>query len=195
MKSKQHEITCIRCITLCTSFNTKRILHAVQRTLDIIPSQRDVTTVVVLQNALLDMFYPITRVKTVSLESPISLSDSLRHVLFLLGFYAAFNIISVISRRQFTYSRSLGKQASTRLENVPCLRGLNHDGRAATVDRTRDTRFQIPDANHSTTADSLRHEVVRASALGAGKSGFDSRSSQIKLAAMAFRPWCTILQG
>ena len=32
-------------------------------------------------------------------------------------FYAVFNNISVISRRQFTYSWSLGKQTSTRLEN------------------------------------------------------------------------------
>ena len=63
-------------------------------------------------------------------------------IFVLLGFYAAFNIISVISWRKFTYSWSLCKQTSTRLEN------------AATGDRTRDTRFQIPDANHSTMADS-----------------------------------------
>ena len=59
--------------------------------------------------------------------------------LSLLGFYAAFKIISVIhvSRRQFTYSWSLGKQTSTRLENVPCPRALHHDRGAATGDRTR----------------------------------------------------------
>ena len=64
-----------------------------------------------------------------------------------MGFYATFNIISVISRRQFTYSWSLGKQTSTRLENVPCPRALHHYCSAATGDRTRDTRFEIPDAN------------------------------------------------
>ena len=62
----------------------------------------------------------------------------------LLGFYATFNIISVISQQQFTYSWSLGKQTSTRLENVPCPRALHHD-----------RWFEIPDVNHSTTADSL----------------------------------------
>ena len=40
----------------------------------------------------------------------------------LLGFYAVFDIISVISRRQFNYLWSLSKQTSTRLENVHCLR-------------------------------------------------------------------------
>ena len=68
-----------------------------------------------------------------------------------IWFYAIFNIISVISRRQFTYSWSLGKKTSTRLENVPCPRALHHDRSAATMDRTWDTRFRIPDANHSTT--------------------------------------------
>ena len=34
---------------------------------------------------------------------------------------------------------------------MPCLRALHHDQRVAIEDRTRDTRFQIPDANHSTT--------------------------------------------
>ena len=77
--------------------------------------------------------------------------------LVLLEYYAAFNIISVISLRQFTYSWSLGKQTSTRLENMPCPRGLPHDRRAATGDQTRDTRFLIPDANHSTTEDSKIH--------------------------------------
>ena len=72
----------------------------------------------------------------------------------LLGFYAAFNVISVISRRQFTYSWSQGKQTSTRLENVPCPSALHHDSCAATGDWTRDTQFQTPDANHLTTADS-----------------------------------------
>ena len=67
--------------------------------------------------------------------------------IYLLGFYAAFNNISVISRRQFTYSWSLGKQTSTRLENVPCQRALHHDRSAATPG------FEIPDANHSTTED------------------------------------------
>ena len=38
----------------------------------------------------------------------------------LLGFYADFNIISVISRWQFTYSWSLRKQTGTMLENMPC---------------------------------------------------------------------------
>ena len=49
---------------------------------------------------------------------------------------AAFNIISVISRRQFTYSWSLGKQTSTRLENMPCPWALHHDRSAVTGDRT-----------------------------------------------------------
>ena len=62
--------------------------------------------------------------------------------IYLLGFYAAFNIISVISRQQFTYSWSLGKQTSTRLENVPCPKTLHHDRSAATGDQTRDTRFR-----------------------------------------------------
>ena len=35
---------------------------------------------------------------------------------------------------------------------MPCPRALHHDRRAATGDRTWDTRFQIPIANHSTTA-------------------------------------------
>ena len=35
-----------------------------------------------------------------------------------------------------------------RLENMPCPRSLNHDRRAATGDRTRDIRLQIPNANH-----------------------------------------------
>ena len=52
----------------------------------------------------------------------------------LLGFYAAFNIISVISRRQFTYTGSLGKQTSARLKNVPCPMALHHDHRAETGD-------------------------------------------------------------
>ena len=62
----------------------------------------------------------------------------------LLGFYAAFNIISVISRRQFTHSWSLGKHTSTRLENVPCPRALHHDRSAAAGDRTRNTWFRNP---------------------------------------------------
>ena len=40
---------------------------------------------------------------------------------------------------------------SSRLENLPCPRELHHDRSAATGDRTRDTRFQIPDVNHSTS--------------------------------------------
>ena len=46
--------------------------------------------------------------------------------IYLFGFYAAFNNSSVISRRQFTYSWSLGKLTSTRLGNVPCPRALHH---------------------------------------------------------------------
>ena len=64
--------------------------------------------------------------------------------IYLLGFYAAFNIISVISRRQFTYSWSLGKETSTRLENVSCPRALHNDRSAATGDGTRDTQFRNP---------------------------------------------------
>ena len=56
--------------------------------------------------------------------------------IYLLRFYAAFNSISVISRRQFTYSWSLGKRTSTRLDNVPCPRALHLDRGAATGDRT-----------------------------------------------------------
>ena len=37
---------------------------------------------------------------------------------------------------------------------MPCPRALHHDHRAATEDRTR---FQIPNANRSTTADSFTH--------------------------------------
>ena len=40
---------------------------------------------------------------------------------------------------------------STRLGNVPYPRALHRDRYAATGDRTR---FQIPDTNHSATADS-----------------------------------------
>ena len=72
-----------------------------------------------------------------------------------LWFYAAFNIISVILRQQFTYSWSLGKQTSTRLENVPYS--------TMTVVpwlgiKPGKPGFEIPDAKHSTTADSRLHE-------------------------------------
>ena len=70
--------------------------------------------------------------------------ETLYLFIYLLGFYAAFNIISVISRQQFTYSLSLGQQTSTRLENVPCPRALHHDCSAATGDQTLDTRFRNP---------------------------------------------------
>ena len=76
----------------------------------------------------------------------------LDYTCFLLSFNAVFNIISVISKRQFTYSLSLDKQTSTRLENVPFTKALYYDRRAATGDLTQDTQFQIPDANLSTTA-------------------------------------------
>ena len=69
-----------------------------------------------------------------------ALTTSIQSFFVLLGFYDVFNIISVTSRQQFTWS--LGKQT----------RALYHDCSAATGDRTRDTRFQI--ANHTTTADS-----------------------------------------
>ena len=76
----------------------------------------------------------------------IKMKKSYVYDLVLFGFYAIFNIISVISLRKFTYPWSLGKQTSTRLGNVPCPMTLHHDRRAATGDLTRDTRFQIPDA-------------------------------------------------
>ena len=69
--------------------------------------------------------------------------------------YAIFNIISVIVRRKFTYSWSQGKQTSTRQGSMSCLPALRHDNFSATGDRTRDARFQMPDANHSATADYL----------------------------------------
>ena len=74
----------------------------------------------------------------------VRLLQDLLHVenlfIYLLGFYAALNNISVLSRRQFTFSWSLGKQ--TRLENVPCPRAFHHDRSATTGDRTWATRFR-----------------------------------------------------
>ena len=63
--------------------------------------------------------------------------------------------INSLRRYRVGYSWNLGKQTSTRLGNVPCPRTHYHDRRAATGYRPRDARFQIPDANHSTTADSF----------------------------------------
>ena len=72
----------------------------------------------------------------------------------LLGFYSVFNIISVLSRHIFNYSWSLGKQTSTWLGNVTCPNAPHHDSRTAIGGRTRNAWFQVPNANHSTTADS-----------------------------------------
>ena len=69
-------------------------------------------------------------------------------------FYWGFTPLLTLFRRQFTHSWSMGKQTSSRLQNMLCRRALHHDRRAAIGDRTRDTRLQIPDANHLTTADS-----------------------------------------
>ena len=55
----------------------------------------------------------------------------------LLGFYAVSNIISVISRRMFTYTWSLGRHTSSMLVYAPCQKALHHDQSAATGDRTR----------------------------------------------------------
>ena len=82
-------------------------------------------------------------------------NDSTTAESFVLSkFYAVFNMISVISWRQFIYTWSLSKQTSTRTGNVPCPRALHHDRRAATGNRTSNAHFLIHDANQSTTADS-----------------------------------------
>ena len=82
-----------------------------------------------------------------------------------LVFYANFNIISVISRQQFTYIWSQGKQTSTRLQIGSCPRAMHLERRAATGDQTRDARFQNPDANHSTVKNcrcfAVRHIIYR----------------------------------
>ena len=77
----------------------------------------------------------------------------------LLGFYAVFNIISVISRQQFTYSWFLGKQTSTRPENVPCPKALHRKHCAATGDRTQNARCLNPRSLPLTTADSFMTRV------------------------------------
>ena len=57
--------------------------------------------------------------------------------------YAVLSIISVILRRQFTYSWVLGiKKNSTRLRNTPCPTALHHDRRRC-IYRPRNARYFI----------------------------------------------------
>ena len=56
-----------------------------------------------------------------------SIYRRLIYFIYLFVYYAVIIIISVIFRRQFTYSLFLGKQTSTRLENASCPRALQHD--------------------------------------------------------------------